>query len=414
MREMEWRAKIGADILQQLDGKSRGRLSVIVQHDLGPTLPKTIQALRIMKTMPFISAFAAELSADEISFLAKHKDIRYISSNRPVSSCLSIARPAIGADFLQEAGISGSTIGVAVIDSGTYPHPDVNGAIDASVDLTGEDSATTDHLGHGTHVAGIIMGRGTINSEYRGIAPLCRLSSLKVFGDDNVTTLGLILEAMGWVLENSRRFNIRVVNLSLGAQAIETFDQDPICQATRLLWNQGIIVVASAGNEGGQGPGTIRTPGACPYCLTVGAIDDRRTLPRSDDTLAAFSSQGPTLDGLTKPDCIAPGVNITSLRSPGSTLDRQLPLNRVGEYYFRLSGTSMAAPMVAGLAALILQRRPDLSPDEVKSVLTSTAEDKGLEASQQGMGYVNGTSVLKYLPNLQTTWQGNYLTVRFS
>ena len=414
MREMEWRAKIGADILQQMDGKSRSRISVIVQHDLGPTLPRVLQGLRIKSTLAYLSAFSAELSPDEISFLAKHKDIHYISSNRPVSSCLNIARPAIGADSLQDAGMSGRNVGVAVIDSGTYPHPDVNGAIDASVDFTGEDASTTDHLGHGTHVAGIILGRGTMNTAYRGIAPLSRLSSLKVFGADNVTTLGMILEAMGWVLENAHRFNIRVVNLSLGAQAIDLFDVDPICQATRLLWNQGIVVVASAGNEGSAGRGTVRTPGACPYCLTVGAIDDRRTQPRNDDVLAPFSSQGPTLDHLTKPDCIAPGVNIVSLRSPGSTLDRQLPLNRVGQYYFRLSGTSMAAPMVAGLAALILQRRPDLSPDDVKSILTSTAEDKGLEANKQGMGYVNGSLVVRYLPSLQTSWQGNNLTVLFN
>jgi len=410
---VDWQDKVGADLLRLMTNKPRSRISVIVQYEAGKGIPRTMRAMKIKSSLPLVSAILADLTSNEITFLAKQKDIRFISSNRPVSTCLNIARPTVGAAAAQAQGLSGQGVAVAVIDSGIYPHPDVNGAIDAFVDFADGTTTPNDLLGHGTHVSGIVLGRGVENAEYTGIAPKSRLISLKVFGSDNYTTLGLILQAMSWVYDNAERYNIRVVNMSLGAQAIEPFEFDPICQAARALWKKNIVVVASVGNEGTQGAGSVRTPGSCPYCLTVGATNDRRTLPRADDILAQFSSLGPTLDGFVKPDCIAPGVDVISLRAPGSTLDRQLQQNRVGQYYFRLSGTSMAAPMVAGIAALILQRRPDLKPDDIKSIVTSTAEDKGLDSSQQGMGYVNTLSVMRYLPSLQTSWIGNRLRISF-
>ena len=409
----EWRHKVGKDLLQLVEERSRTtRLRVLVQHNCGETLPHVIGHIKVIKTMPLIGAFCAELTPMEIGHLAKQQEIRFISSDRIVTTCMNIARPAAGADVAQSEGLIGDGIGVAVIDSGIYPHPDVEGAIDSIVDFTNGQMTPRDLQGHGTHVSGIILGRGRVNPAFTGIAPGARLISLRVFGTDNVTTLGRLIEALSWVHANATRFNIRVVNMSLGAPPVESFDMDPLCQAAKILWEKGILLVVAAGNEGSQGSSSVRTPGSCPYVVTVGAIDDRRTISRTDDTFAPFSSQGPTPDGLTKPDVVAPGVDIISLRAIGSTLDRQLPQNRVGEYYFRLSGTSMATPMVSGLAAILLQKRPDLSPDEVKAALTSTAEDRGLLARRQGTGYVQAMLALRFLPGPQMFWQGTNLKIR--
>ncbi|HHY67768.1 MAG TPA: S8 family serine peptidase, partial [Alicyclobacillus sp.] len=163
--------------------------------------------------------------------------------------------------------------------------------------------------------------------------------------------------------------------------------QDPVVQAVEAAWNSGIAVAVAAGNEGPES-GTISSPGDSPRVITVGAVDDRRTVPQNDDVVASFSSRGPTSEGVTKPDITAPGVGIISLRAPGSFLDKMMKNARVGDWYFRLSGTSMATPIVAGTIAQLLQKNPAMTPDEVKAALMDNSFDLGENPNAQGRGEV--------------------------
>ncbi len=181
--------------------------------------------------------------------------------------------------------------------------------------------------------------------------------------------------------------------MSLGSQATQPAAEDPVVKIVEEAWKQGIVVCIAAGNEGPD-ERTISSPGISPKIITVGAMDDQNTIERTDDIPADFSSRGPTIDGITKPDLLTPGVNIVSLRSPGSYLDKVSKSSRVAENYFSLSGTSMATPICAGVAALVLQQNPELTPDEVKEKLLNSAEDWGLPGNTQGKGYLDVSKLI--------------------
>ena len=306
-----------------------------------------------------------------------------------------------------QLGATGKGVGVAVVDSGIAPHPDLAGRIVASVDFTGNDLSTAlvapaDPGGHGTHVAGLVAGDGTASGgAYTGVAPGAKLIDVRVIGASGVTTLSTVLRGLQWILANRTTYNIRVANLSLGATAQTPYTRDPLATAVEILTFSGVTVVVSAGNAG-PGDTTITTPGSDPFVITVGAIDDNATTTTSDDTLASFSSRGPTpFDGVTKPDLVAPGRKMVSLRSPGSTLDTSYPdrrvagLDTVNPAYFKLSGTSMSAPVVSGVVALMLERNPGLTPLQVKQRLRTSATALSYGSpSTTGAGMVNALAAV--------------------
>ena len=229
-------------------------------------------------------------------------------------------------------------------------------------------------------MAGLIAGDGTASGgAYAGVAPGANLIDVRVITATGSTTVSTLIAGMQWVLAHRSEFNIRVVNLSAGAPMTVSYSNDPLATAVEVLVFAGITVVVSAGNDGPK-HSSITSPGSDPYVITVGAIDDSGTATTSDDAIALWSSQGPTaIDGLAKPDLVAPGRKVVSLRSPGSTLDQELPdrvvygLDPLVPAYFRLSGTSMAAPVVTGVVALMLERTPTLTPAQVKRHLMNTA-----------------------------------------
>ena len=202
-----------------------------------------------------------------------------------------------------------------------------------------------------------------------------------------------------------------MINLSLGRAIRESYVLDPLCQSVERAWQNGIVVVVAAGNNGRDnsmgtsGYGTINSPGNDPYAITVGAMKDMDTTTRGDDLMASYSSKGPTLlDHVVKPDLVAPGNRIISALAPYSTIRETYPENVVpisyykgnnstnpSYFYFRLSGTSMAAPMVSGAAALLLQKQPTLTPDQVKARLMKTAA-KNLPSSSVSTDPVTGAS----------------------
>ena len=288
---------------------------------------------------------------------------------------------------------NGSGVGVALVDTGVVPVPDLVNRIVHVVDLTGEHDGM-DRYGHGTHMAGIIAGDGSAsNGTYAGVAPGANLISLKVAGLDGSTDVSVVIAALQWAVTHRAQYNIRVLNLSYGTDGTQSYSIDPLDYAVEQTWLNGIFVSVSAGNRG-PGAGTINKPGDDPFVVTVGSEDTQNTSQFSDDTVAPFSSQGPTAaDGIAKPDLVAPGISIVSLRDPGSWVDVNHPSARVGDLYFKGTGTSQSAAVVSGVAALLFQANPQLTPDQAKWALVKTANKISASAGQ-GAGLVNASGAI--------------------
>jgi serine protease AprX len=274
-----------------------------------------------------------------------------------------------GADKLQYEGLTGQGVTVAVVDSGIATVLDLAGRVTLAQNYSGLDD-----YGHGTHVAGIIGGNGAILRTFRGIAPGVNMISLDVTDNLGMTYESVVIGALQWIFEHKNQYNIRIANLSLNSSAEISYHQSPLDAACEILWFNGVVVIASAGNKGpGGGYNTVKTaPANDPFIITVGASDEHDNTGVDNDTVAPFSSFGVTQDGFMKPDIVAPGYNVVSLLSPDSNWALEHPDRLVVTNFIRLSGTSMAAPMVSGAAALLLQDEPNLNPDQVKYRLLNT------------------------------------------
>jgi serine protease AprX len=314
---------------------------------------------------------------------------------------------AIGADkvWLGTLKRQGTGIGVAVIDAGINWQADLytrsgQNRVVANVRFNTDYNQTTfDNFGHGSHIAGIVGGNGSAsNGKYIGVAPMANIINDKVSNDDGSATASTMVAGLQWVLEHRTQYNIRVVNLSINSAVNESYNTSPLDAAVEILWFNGIVVVVSAGNNGN---GALYPPANDPFVITVGATDDKNTNNLNDDVVTTFSAYGTTADGFAKPDIVAPGRNIVSLMgNSNGVIPTQHPGNRVDNTYFRMSGTSISAPMVAGAVALLLEDEPNLNPDQVKYRLKATANKTwpGYNATTAGAGYldiyaaVNGTT----------------------
>jgi serine protease AprX len=306
--------------------------------------------------------------------------------------------------LLGNPAVNGKGIGVAVVDSGIATnHSALAGKVVASVNYATGETSTSDAFGHGTHIAGIIAGSisyGPTSLYKNGIAPGAHLVNVRVLNREGVGYTSDVIAGIQWVLDNRVKYSIRVMNLSLGHPIQAPCAFDPLCLAAEDAAAKGLVVVASAGNSGkdAQGRpvlGSVSTPGNAPGVITVGALNTWNTVRRDDDTVATYSSRGPTrYDMILKPDVVAPGNKIVSLEAAGSYLARTYPSLHVAgsgaNSYSMMSGTSMAAAMVSGGAALLLQSTPNLTPRHVKVALQVSAEfmpEAGLVAG--GTGSVN-------------------------
>jgi serine protease AprX len=307
----------------------------------------------------------------------------------------------IGAHQLWQylANAPGQGVTVAIVDSGIANHADLESTggstrIVASVNFNNASTNTNDEFGHGTHVAGIAGGNGALSDRVRvGAGTHVNLINVKVTGADGSGLVSDLVEGLQWIYDNRATYNIKVVNLSLNSAVPESYQTSPLSAAVEILWFNGITVVVSAGNNGtGTGPVTLYPPANDPFVITVGATDDMGTAGLSDDVAATFSAYGTTESGFAKPDLVAPGRNLISLlASTNSTIYLNHPTHRVDSNYFRMSGTSMAAPVVSGAVALLLQDEPNLTPDQVKYRLMATANKNwpGYEAAKAGAGYLD-------------------------
>jgi serine protease AprX len=342
--------------------------------------------------LPIISGLAVRMRAGAAERLAVRAGVRAVSLNAPVEPQTITSRnlvptyPAsMGAkDSWGVYGVTGKGVGVAVIDTGIAG--DLVDFRTSATDPTSRvvQTAVTnpyatdakDGYGHGTHVAGIIAGNSTTRTttstlygDYIGIAPEAHLVSVKADdGEGNATVLDVIY-GLQFVVDHKADYNIRVVNLSLESAQAESYKTDPLDAAVEAAWFNGIVVVTAAGNRGTAAGAVTYAPGNDPYAIAVGAFDDVQTASAADDVLATFSSRGITQDGFAKPDIYASGVSIVSDLAPGSAFSTMCASCIVSGEYIRASGTSMSAPMVTGVVALLLQQYPQLTPDQVKAAL---------------------------------------------
>ncbi len=351
------------------------------------------------------------VTPEALADLENDPNVISISPDRPVQAVLDHVAASVNMNPLHQYYNSisrgkGWGIGVAIIDSGiNVNHPNFNSwktstsRVVYSQSFVGGD--TLDHYGHGTHVAGILAGTDNVTAQlgandtrsFWGMVPDVSIINLKVLDANGNGSDSTVIAGINRAIQLKNTYNIRVINLSLGRSVTTSYKNDPLCQAVEAAWKAGIVVIVAAGNNGRDnshgtnGYGTITSPGNDPYVITVGATNDRGDWDRNNDVIATYSSKGPTaIDHIAKPDLVAPGNRVVSYQAPGSTMATAYPGNRAlysdyelvapqgaSPYFFTLSGTSMATPVVAGAAVFLIDKNSGLTPDQVKAKLMKTA-----------------------------------------
>lgn len=397
---------------------ARGSSRVILRLSPGVSPVSTelaIRALRgtIGRRLLSVGGQVASVPDSALAALSRLPGVESVSLDRRVHGTLERTGATVGATWVREnLGFDGTGVGIAIIDSGVANwHDDLgSGRVTRFVDFVNFQPAAYDDYGHGTHVAGIIAGNGhDSEGRRRGIAPGATLLVEKVLDASGQGYISNVIAAIDYAIANREALGIRVINLSVAAGVYESYTTDPLTLAAKRAVEAGIVVVSAAGNlgraaSGGVQAGGVGAPGNAPWVITVGASSHHGTTDRSDDTVAPFSSRGPTaIDYQAKPDLVAPGVGIESIAEAGSTLWNSKPLMRLWgtvptatEPYLSLSGTSMAAPVVSATIALMLQANPTLTPNLVKAVLQFTAESHArYDTLAQGAGFLNARGAVE-------------------
>jgi serine protease AprX len=423
-----------------------GHVEVIVKLEerISPEQERQLSKIGayVYRKLPMIASVAIHVPANRVDRLTKMSFVKRLSPDLAVRKCDEFTVGSSRADVaVQQYSLTGAGVTVAVVDSGVRPSAGLmdlsNSAnrILASVSFVPGSSGTNDMCGHGTHVAGIVGGNGFYSTgpdcfrTFYGIARNCNLVNVRVLDDQGGGTVSSVLAGLQWIYDNRASHNIRIVNLSLGHPVGESYSTDPLCQAVERLWKAGIFVVCAAGNAGrlnstqtqgaanegwGAAYGSIQSPANSPYAITVGAT---KTIDgtRAHDRIATYSARGPSrLDFVMKPDIVAPGNRVISANAPSSYLaDTYGSTNGIfwsayrtngadvtSTRYFVLSGTSMAAPVVSGAAALMLEKDPTLTPDAIKARMMISASrwshpDGGTDPCTFGAGYLDIPAALE-------------------
>jgi serine protease AprX len=425
------RLAASTDALGKLDAVLRarthqaGQSRVIVHTKVSvPLVDSLVRGVggAVLSKIPGIGASVMVVPNAALKGLANNPFIELIALDRVIVGAMERTAHAIGAvSARNDFGYDGAGVGVAIIDSGVTPwHDDLSQGgtgqrVVRFVDFTGGATTPYDDYGHGTHVAGIIAGNGLDSSGARtGVAPGANLIVLKVLDGNGRGYISDVIAALDYAVAHRDELNIRVVNLSVATGVYESYYLDPLTLATQRAVRAGITVVAAAGNrgrteDGRTAYGGITAPGNAPWVLTVGASSHMGTVDRADDTIAAFTSRGPTaVDVSAKPDILAPGVGIESLSNPGSALYANVPgallpgtVAQPSLPYLSLSGTSMSAPVVSGIVALMMQANPSLTPNAVKAILQYTAETyPAYDPLTEGAGFVNAKGAIELARHL--------------
>lgn len=280
-------------------------------------------------------------------------------------------------------GLTGKGIGVAVLDTGIFPHEDFGGRILAFQDFLGHRCTPYDDNGHGTHISAIIGGSGAASDgRYGGIAPECGLVSIKVLDQRGNGFASDVLSGLSWIHSHKDKYNIRIVNISVGSFTRKGMTENSaLVRGVNAAWDDGLVVVVAAGNNG-PGRMTITTPGISRKVITVGCSDDYKEVQVSGNRMVDYSGRGPTCACIRKPDVVAPGSRIVSCKNTSNL-------------YQIKSGTSMSTPIVSGAIALLLEKYPQMSGKDVKLKLRESCMDLGLPHNQQGWGLLDLEQLLQ-------------------
>jgi serine protease AprX len=395
---------------------SAAKVQVVVREaaDAGSNPERAVAAVggSVLRHLDVIDGFSASVPSDRLDTLRATAGVVSVTEDAgltlsdadvsgqasQVGSLFTIANQVTGASSLWQNGYTGKGVDVALVDSGVVP----TAGLDASKIVNGPDlslengtpAQNLDGYGHGTHMAGIIAGRdaGTTSytgnsSDFVGMAPDSRIVSIKIADAKGQADVSQAIAAIDWVVENQHKhgLNIRVLNMSFDTDSTQDYVFDPLAYAAEQAWHAGVVVVVAVGNDGGN---RINDPATDPYLIAVGSDSANGTATTADDAVSSFSNKGTPYH--RNPDVIAPGDHVVSLRDPGSYLDSTYPAARIGTRLFRGSGTSQAAAVVSGAAALLISQRPELTPDQVKALLTGTASKvPGAAATAQGKGLID-------------------------
>lgn len=337
-------------------------------------------------TLPMIGCVVVQINAEDIEKLKSIADIRAVHKISHIAAQMNKARATVKADNIN---YTGKGVTIAFLDTGISPTRDFDNRTVVFKDFINGYDKPYDDNGHGTHVTGIACGNGVLsNGKYRGIAPQANIASLKTLDMDGKGTAADILAGMQWVYDNSDKYNIRIMNLSIGTEA--TGDDDPLVRAAEALWDNGIVVVSAAGNNG-PSPCTISSPGISRKIITVGSNDDNYETNIWGMALKNYSGRGPTADCVIKPDILAPGSSVVSCLTADT---KSHSMNIKDKYYQILSGTSMSTPMISGAVAALLEKYPSLTPDDVKYMLKLSSTSLGFPRNREGWGLLNVSALL--------------------
>jgi len=399
-------------------GNATRKSTVIVTLTPGTDVPDALRKYSRYGRLNGISGHVLDIPDSELKNVANLSQTVHVHPDAVVHGLDFRTDVTSGAFFVgHNIGLTGAGITIAVLDSGiATQHDDLPvSSVVYFKDFVNNKAARYDDFGHGTHVAGIIAGRGKDSAgEMSGTAPGAKLVVLKVLDQDGNGTVANVIAALDWLADYGPSLGVRVVNMSFGAKPTEQPENDPLALAAKALVDRGVVVVVAAGNNGQYDGkkvwGGIPSPADAPWVLTVGASSTLGTVTRKDDKMASFSSRGPAVGRIAKPDLVASGVGtVSTISSEGSKYkenDKYLvkaPCRVIGlcpttlfTPYASMSGTSMSAPVVSGTVALMLQANPNLTPNLVKAILQYTAElHSGYNALEQGAGFLNAFGAVR-------------------
>jgi serine protease AprX len=369
------------------------------------------------RELPIVDGFVASMPARTAAYLRQQPGVRSVTPD--ARGHVLAVDPALGYDTAADsgglgwiakltgatsswsAGFTGKGVDVALIDSGVAKVQGltsgnvVNGP-DLSFDSQLASAQYVDGYGHGTHLASIIAGRDAVGTpasyatsrQFTGLAPDARVINVRVAASDGSADVSQVIAAIGWVTQHAHDsgLNIRVLNLAYGLDSTQDYRLDPLSYAVEQAWRKGIVVVVAAGNDG-TARQQLASPAIDPYVLAVGAEDPNGTVDVNNDTVPTFAQRGTAGRHV---DVVVPGVHVLGLRAPGSTVDVANPTARVGTRFIRGSGTSQATAATSALAALLLQKFPTATPDQIKYALRTSGRKLTKAADLwQGVGVVD-------------------------
>ena len=353
--------------------ENKGWVECIVYLNDVYDFKRQFKSVEIIKEYPFINAVGVKINLDEIYNLSLCKEVKYISSQNMVRAQIESSKKVLNVDRFYNESIYGQGIVVAVIDTGIEPMLDFvipQNRIVLFKDFVGNKEFPYDDNGHGTFVSGVLLGNGLVsNGKYGGIAPFANIISIKALDKSGEASSFKVLDAMQWVYDNKEKYNIKVVCMSFGSEPLDK--NDPLSIGVEALWRSGVVVVVAGGNSGPKQE-TIKSPGINRQAITVGGAE---VFSFNKFYVPDFSSRGPAR-GFFKPDIVAPAVDIIS--NNNEIVD--------GKAYTRMSGTSVATPMIAGVCALLCQKFPNIRPDQVKSYILRHGKSMGYGRNVEGFG----------------------------